>query len=171
MTNEERNNAIRCIKKWSEENPYLQTYKTCLEALKQCQVAAEFGRPSCDRNICVSNEYSGIGCDECICNTFEGCQREDVEETIPLPEMPCEEKVSISVLKQVMWERDIAISQLNELGYGFGQKMWISVNDFLPEESGEFLVSVIDDLAFRCRCGRNYKTVRVARFAHKKVWH
>ena len=33
-----------------------------------------------------------------------------------------------------MWERDIAISQLNELGYGFGQKMWISVNDFLPEE-------------------------------------
>ena len=23
---------------------------------------------SCDRNICVSNEYNGIGCDECVVN-------------------------------------------------------------------------------------------------------
>ena len=35
MTEEERDNAIRCVKKWSEEAPYLQTYKTCLEALEQ----------------------------------------------------------------------------------------------------------------------------------------
>ena len=29
----------------------------------------------CDRNICISNEYNGIGCDECICRTTEGgCQ-------------------------------------------------------------------------------------------------
>ena len=34
MTAEERDNAIRCLKKWSEEAPYLQTYKTCLEALE-----------------------------------------------------------------------------------------------------------------------------------------
>lgn len=25
-------------------------------------------KPVCDRNICVSNEYNGIGCDECVVN-------------------------------------------------------------------------------------------------------
>lgn len=68
MTREERDNAIRCIKKWIEKEPYLQTYKTCLEALEQCQITAESDHPSCDRNICISNEYNSIGCDECICN-------------------------------------------------------------------------------------------------------
>ena len=31
--------------------------------------------------------------------------------------------VHTETLKQVMWERDIAISQLKELGYGFGEKI------------------------------------------------
>jgi hypothetical protein len=35
MTNEERKNAIRCLKLWIEREPQIQTYKTCLEALKQ----------------------------------------------------------------------------------------------------------------------------------------
>lgn len=35
MTREERENAIRCLKMWIEKEPYLQTYKTCLEALEQ----------------------------------------------------------------------------------------------------------------------------------------
>jgi len=35
MTNEERENAIRCLKLWIEREPQLQTYKTCLEALEQ----------------------------------------------------------------------------------------------------------------------------------------
>lgn len=33
------------------------------------------------------------------------------------------ETVSIEHLKQVMWERDVAIRQLNEIGKGFGEKM------------------------------------------------
>ncbi len=44
--------------------------------------------------------------------------------------------------------------------------MWIPVSERLPEDSGEFLVSVINDLVFQYN--ENYKTVRVARFAHKK---
>ena len=28
-------------------------------------------KPMCDRNICISNEYNGIGCDECIVNKAE----------------------------------------------------------------------------------------------------
>ncbi len=90
MTREERDNAIHCIKKWIEKEPYLQTYKTCLEALEQCQVAAKSERPSYDRNICISNEYNDIGCDECICNTSEGCQREDIEEVIPVENVLCD---------------------------------------------------------------------------------
>lgn len=35
MTREERDNAIRCLKLWIEKEPYIQTYKTCLEALEQ----------------------------------------------------------------------------------------------------------------------------------------
>lgn len=50
------------------------------------------GEMSCDRNICVSNEYNGIGCDECICNTKDGlCQKEDIEEATPVDDMPCDD--------------------------------------------------------------------------------
>ncbi len=35
MTNTERENAIRCLKLWIEREPYMQTYKTCLESLEQ----------------------------------------------------------------------------------------------------------------------------------------
>ena len=35
---------------------------------------------------------------------------------------PCEDAVSRGVFEQVMWERDVAIDQLKELGYGFGEK-------------------------------------------------
>ena len=40
-----------------------------------------------------------------------------------LEQEPCGETVSLEAFKQVMWERDIAIEQLKELGYGFGQKI------------------------------------------------
>ena len=35
----------------------------------------------------------------------------------------CEDAISRGVLEQVMWERDIAIEQLHELGYELGQKI------------------------------------------------
>ena len=40
-----------------------------------------------------------------------------------LEQQPCDDCVSLEVYKQVTWERDIAIEQLNELGYGFGEKI------------------------------------------------
>lgn len=36
---------------------------------------------------------------------------------------PTDEMVHVETLHQVMWERDIAIEQLNELGYELGQKI------------------------------------------------
>lgn len=47
--------------------------------------------------------------------------------------------VSIGAYKQVMWERDIAIKQLHELGYGLGEKIkdgWIPCSKRLPKENG-----------------------------------
>lgn len=40
-----------------------------------------------------------------------------------LEQEPCGETVSLEAFKQIMWERDIAIEQLKELGYDFGQKI------------------------------------------------
>lgn len=40
-----------------------------------------------------------------------------------LEKEPCKDVVSLEVYKQVIWERDIAIAQLKELGYGFGEKI------------------------------------------------
>jgi len=49
--------------------------------------------------------------------------------------------MSKEVLEQVMWERDVAIEQLKELGYEFGEKVgWIPCSERLPEEEGSYLV-------------------------------
>ena len=40
-----------------------------------------------------------------------------------LEQEPCGETVSLEAFKQVIWKRNIAIEQLNELGYDFGQKI------------------------------------------------
>jgi len=40
-----------------------------------------------------------------------------------LSQEPTSEMVHVETLHQVMWERDIAIGQLKELGYDFGQKI------------------------------------------------
>lgn len=34
-----------------------------------------------------------------------------------------QETVSIGAYEQVLWERDVAIDQLKQLGYGFGEKI------------------------------------------------
>ena len=48
---------------------------------------------------------------------------------------PCEDTVSLGVFEQVMWERDTAIEQLKELGYGFGEKpktgRWIEERTYM----------------------------------------
>lgn len=45
-----------------------QAFNTIKKALSQEPKA---DKPMCDRNICLSNEYNGIGCDECIVNKAE----------------------------------------------------------------------------------------------------
>lgn len=40
-------------------------------------------------------------------------------------------KVSLETYKQVIWERNVAIDQLKELGYGFGE----TTSDAIPREN------------------------------------
>lgn len=58
--------------------------------------------------------------------------------------------VSIGAYKQVAWERDIAIEQLHELGYEFGQK--------IEEEYCDYNVHFAPSTAiyFTTKCGHRY---------------
>ncbi len=50
--------------------------------------------------------------------------------------------VSVGALEQVMWERDVAIAQLKELGYGLGEKVgWIPCSERFPENTDDVLVT------------------------------
>ena len=55
---------------------------------------------------------------------LEESQELDEELSTDVKDMePCEDKVSLAVFEQVMRERDIAIEQLKDLGYEFGEKI------------------------------------------------
>lgn len=47
--------------------PNFTAFEMAIQALSQEPTE----KPMCDRNICISNEYNGIGCDECIVNKAE----------------------------------------------------------------------------------------------------
>ena len=53
-----------------------------------------------------------------------------------LEQEPSDDMVSRGVFEQVKWERDVAIEQLKELGYGLGEKPrighWIDGDDKCP---------------------------------------
>lgn len=49
---------------------------------------------------------------------------------------------SLIVLEQIKWERDIALEQLEELGYSFGEKVWFPCDEQLPSSDGRFEVTI-----------------------------
>lgn len=58
-------------------------------------------------------------------------------------------------LNQYMWERDIAVSQLRDLGYGFGEKVgWIPCSERLPELNEELFS---DDLLVSFKDSNDFK--------------
>lgn len=46
------------------------------------------------------------------------------------------------LLDQIKWERDIALMQLEELGYVLGEKVWIPCDEQLPSSDGRFEVTI-----------------------------
>lgn len=66
------------------------------------------------------------------------------------------EYVSREVLDQVRWERDVALSQLEELGYGFARRIWMPVEIELPENEKEVEITYFYDILEE----RVYRTAR-----------
>ena len=56
-------------------------------------------KPMCDRNICISNEYNGIGCDECVVNK---------------PQEPCDDAISREVVMRLIENKPYDWSTLTE---------------------------------------------------------
>lgn len=70
-----------------------------------------------------------------------------VDEAIDMAIMALEQDntVSLEAFKQVMWERDIAIEQLHELGYEFGQKIEPS-GDLIRRQAMDEIKELMTDI-------------------------
>lgn len=89
----------------------------------------------CDRDSCVVADVNGWDCDKCQREQAEysEARMETEEQIIQLRKYARDllkkinqknnDKVSMGVLEQVMWERDVAEEQLHELGYELGEKI------------------------------------------------
>ena len=77
-------------------------------------------------------------------------KRNSYIEGMDLDCVPTADVVSRGVLEQVMWERNLAVSQLAEIGKGLGEKM----DDVVKVQSGHWINVNGDGSAFRCSvCG------------------
>lgn len=96
----------------------------------------------CDRNICLRNEYNGINCDEC---------------EVTKSQEPCEDAISREVFEQVIWERDVAIAELKELGYRFGEKQPMGIWKVIEQEPSGDAVSrqFMKEMGATCIAKRN----------------
>jgi len=73
-----------------------------------------------------------------------------------MPSVYPENTVSLSAYKQVAWERDIAIEQLKELGYEFGEKIEASVLPNVHDINvGKIESTTKNDLAVDCNNCKN----------------
>ena len=79
----------------------------------------------------------------CICNWVDAQPTADV---VPMEVVPME------VIEQIKWERDTAVEQLKELGYGLGEKvnkydskLWIPCDKELPKNDDWKIITIHDD--------------------------
>ena len=83
---------------------------------------------------------------------------EMVYETKKPTDFPTADVVSRGVLEQVMWERDLAVSQLAEIGKGVGEKM----DDVAEVKRGRWLMKEYPDDDYTCsvceKITRRYRT-------------
>ena len=61
--------------------------------------------------------------------------------------LPIEDVIERSVFEQVIWERDVALHQLSEIGKGLGEKM----NDVVKQKNGTWeVVDFEDPMRYGC---------------------
>lgn len=86
-----------------------------------------------------------------------------------------EQKVSRAVFEQVMWERDIALKQLADIGKGLGEKM----DDVAPVVHGYWIMHDDEILGLTCECSNchtetmgdgNYCTKCGTKMDEEPIW-
>ena len=88
-------------------------------------------------------------------DTEEGITLDD-DITCILEEVPVvNTRASDEYIEQLKWERDLAIDQLNQLGYGLGEEprpeqKWTPISEGLPNGRTEVIVSCCDDSGDGC---------------------
>jgi hypothetical protein len=88
-------------------------------------------------NLADSSNFHGYHEEELKYFGMQEAYEEAIEMVDQVAEGCKNKYVSIGVYEQVAWERDVAIEQLHELGYEFGEKIeddWILCSDRLPKE-------------------------------------
>lgn len=127
MTNEERDKAIRILQ-WLHDNKFL--FRSTEEDVKYATKLAiqELEQQAEKINKIPKDYYYDTETDDFLVyrHRYNGDEIHIVKEPplYRLEQQPQEgDKVSVEVLKQVMWERDIAIEQLKKLGYSLGEKI------------------------------------------------
>ena len=99
------------------------------------------------------------------------CLGDAIEIVNQVAEEDKDKYVSIGAYQQVAWERDVAIKQLHELGYGFGEKIdkeefceWKLDGVYLHcQHDTELVISCLSDEEYRYKycpvCGKEIKVV------------
>ena len=88
-------------------------------------------------NLCAMCAYGSQNMESC---DIRSCDNRDAIKALDQePTTKNETLVSLDVYKQVAWERDIAIEQLHELGYEFGQKIEPTTKNVLGVDTDKLI--------------------------------
>ena len=174
MTREEKKKAIDALKisapvmvvTQEKFNDYIQTLNKVMNWLEQ--------EPCEDEYIKVPKKALKYRTAGMVAYNAEWLKNHfDIERAVIYgAQEPCEDAVSRKfllrdLLLKAQGEKDVSIKWLEEYINSLPpvtpqEPSWIPVSERLPEDSGEYLVSVIDEE------DANYKQVGVAWFSHKK---
>ena len=145
MTNLEAIKILDNLKPGDYSNPY-EKGEAIVMAIPALKAQDEEQREEplyCDRDICLRNEYNGIGCEECEVMKSQKNLQQVTTDTISrqaaieaicdncdtveasCPHYPCGRYVAVEKLPSAQLE-----------------PQWIPVSEMLPDEFGDYLVSI-----------------------------
>jgi hypothetical protein len=146
----------------TREEETIQALRNHIEVLEERLTALEQEPKYCDRNICTSNEYNGIGCEECEVTKSQILELEQQE--------PCEDAVSRQAVLETIDSRIYQIKRdANAINKSYSHLSFAEgVHDgycrlkcdlrILPSVTPIHRDRTVQDFADKCReCGKQKK--------------